>query len=292
MDLLELLRKRGIDGDVDVDFLREALRVLVDGIMDEWQPASVALATPDAAPRRAVVVRHFPSPQLPTRRPRLSLVQSVAEYGCTLNLPGSVITPTRFVADPAISRNPRPGSRHRQPSCRPRRSRCGSRSQKAIAASCNAFPASTAAAGSPAALAVSSRNAAHHNPDRGSGLAPATPAQGCCWGRQLAAARCSRAAAVIAAAAANSSRSRATSWSEGGPSSPDPRPASARLPYRTAALANCARVRVCAFRSSGMLAVVIGLLRAPSSFPNLMIFSPILPTDVNCLLIRHRNSPP
>ena len=32
MDLLELLRKRGIDGDVD--FLREALRVLVDGIMD------------------------------------------------------------------------------------------------------------------------------------------------------------------------------------------------------------------------------------------------------------------
>ncbi len=32
MDLLELLRKRGIDGDVDL--LREALRVLVDGIMD------------------------------------------------------------------------------------------------------------------------------------------------------------------------------------------------------------------------------------------------------------------
>ena len=98
--------------------------------------------------------------------------------------------------------------------------------------------------------------------------------------------------AVMASAAANSSRSRATSWSEGGPSSPDPRPASARLPYRTAALANCARVRACAFRSSGMLAVVIGLLRAPSSFPNLMIFSPILPTDVNYLLIRHRNCPP
>ena len=32
MDLLGLLRKRGMDGDVD--FLREALRVLVDGIMD------------------------------------------------------------------------------------------------------------------------------------------------------------------------------------------------------------------------------------------------------------------
>ena len=32
MDLLELLRKRGMDGDVD--FLREALRVMVDGIME------------------------------------------------------------------------------------------------------------------------------------------------------------------------------------------------------------------------------------------------------------------
>ena len=91
---------------------------------------------------------------------------------------------------------------------------------------------------SPAALAVSSRNAAHHNPDNGSGLAPATPAHDCRCGCQLAAARCSRAAAVMAAAAANSSRSSATSWSEGGPSSPDPRPANAHLPYRTAALAN------------------------------------------------------
>ena len=32
MDLLGLLRERGSDGDVD--FLREALRVLVEGIMD------------------------------------------------------------------------------------------------------------------------------------------------------------------------------------------------------------------------------------------------------------------
>ena len=32
MDLLDLLRKRGVDGDVD--FLREALRVLMDAIMD------------------------------------------------------------------------------------------------------------------------------------------------------------------------------------------------------------------------------------------------------------------
>ena len=32
MDLLEILRKRGVNGDVD--FLREALRVLMDAIMD------------------------------------------------------------------------------------------------------------------------------------------------------------------------------------------------------------------------------------------------------------------
>ena len=32
MDLLELLHKRGVDGDAD--FLREALRVLMDAIMD------------------------------------------------------------------------------------------------------------------------------------------------------------------------------------------------------------------------------------------------------------------
>ena len=31
MDLLELLRKRGMDGDMD--FLREALRALVEGII-------------------------------------------------------------------------------------------------------------------------------------------------------------------------------------------------------------------------------------------------------------------
>ena len=39
MDLLGLLRKRGMDGDVD--FLREALRVLVDGIMDAEVSAQI-----------------------------------------------------------------------------------------------------------------------------------------------------------------------------------------------------------------------------------------------------------
>ena len=64
-------------------------------------------------------------------------------------------------------------------------------------------------------------------------------------------------AAVIVSAAANSSLSRAASCSEGGPPSPDSRRASARLPYLTAARDNRARARACAFRSSGMLAVLI-----------------------------------
>ena len=64
MDLLDLLRKRGMDGDVD--FLREALRVLVDGIMDaevsaqigaqhrerspEWVTTATATATAPGTP--------------------------------------------------------------------------------------------------------------------------------------------------------------------------------------------------------------------------------------------------
>ena len=44
MDLLELLRKRGMDGDVD--FLREALRVLVDGIMDAEVSAQIGADVP------------------------------------------------------------------------------------------------------------------------------------------------------------------------------------------------------------------------------------------------------
>ena len=50
MDLLELLRKRGIDGDVD--FLREALRVLVDGIMDAEVSAQIGAQHGELSPER------------------------------------------------------------------------------------------------------------------------------------------------------------------------------------------------------------------------------------------------
>ena len=50
MDLLELLRKRGMDGDVDV--LREALRVLVDGIMDAEVSAQIGAQHGERSPER------------------------------------------------------------------------------------------------------------------------------------------------------------------------------------------------------------------------------------------------
>ena len=49
MYLLELLRKRGVDGNVD--FLREALRVLFEGIMDaEGSQLGSALVMVNAVP--------------------------------------------------------------------------------------------------------------------------------------------------------------------------------------------------------------------------------------------------
>ena len=50
MDLLELLRKRGMDGDVDL--LREALRVLVDGIMDAEVSAQIRAQHGERSPER------------------------------------------------------------------------------------------------------------------------------------------------------------------------------------------------------------------------------------------------
>ena len=50
MDFLELLRKRGMDGDVD--FLREAPRVLVDGIMDAEVSAQIGAQHGERSPER------------------------------------------------------------------------------------------------------------------------------------------------------------------------------------------------------------------------------------------------
>ena len=50
MDLMELLRKRGMDGDVD--FLREALRVVVDGIMGAEVSAQIGAQHDERDPER------------------------------------------------------------------------------------------------------------------------------------------------------------------------------------------------------------------------------------------------
>ena len=50
MDLLKLLRKSGVDGDVD--FLREALRVLMDAIMDAEVSARIGAEHGERSPNR------------------------------------------------------------------------------------------------------------------------------------------------------------------------------------------------------------------------------------------------
>ena len=50
IDLLELLRKRGVDGDVD--FLREALRVLTDALMDAEVTARIGAERGERSPDR------------------------------------------------------------------------------------------------------------------------------------------------------------------------------------------------------------------------------------------------
>lgn len=50
MDLLELLRKRGVDGDVD--FLREALQVLVEGIMEAEVATQIGAEHSERSPER------------------------------------------------------------------------------------------------------------------------------------------------------------------------------------------------------------------------------------------------
>ena len=61
MDLLELLRKRGMDGDVDL--LREALRVLVDGIMDAEVSAQIGAEHGERSPAGHLPQR-LPQPHL------------------------------------------------------------------------------------------------------------------------------------------------------------------------------------------------------------------------------------
>ena len=60
IDLLELLHKRGVDGDVD--FLREALRVLTDALMDAEVTARIGAECGERSPDRFDVPQRLPLP--------------------------------------------------------------------------------------------------------------------------------------------------------------------------------------------------------------------------------------
>ena len=65
MDLLELLRKRGIDGDVD--FLLEALRVVADAVMDADVSAKIGAEHGERSPDRQTYRNGYRSRQWDTR---------------------------------------------------------------------------------------------------------------------------------------------------------------------------------------------------------------------------------
>ena len=65
MDLLELLRKRSVDGDVD--FLQEALRVLMNAIMDAEVTARIGAARGERIPDRLTYRNGYRSRQWDTR---------------------------------------------------------------------------------------------------------------------------------------------------------------------------------------------------------------------------------
>ena len=65
MDLLELLRKRGMDGDVD--FLREALGVLVDGLMDAEASVKAGAGYGERSPERVTQRNRYRSRNWDTR---------------------------------------------------------------------------------------------------------------------------------------------------------------------------------------------------------------------------------
>ena len=79
MDLLELLRKGGMDGDVD--FLRKALRVLVDGIMDAEVSARTGAEYGERSPERVTQLNGYRSRAWDTRVGTMELHYPEASRG-------------------------------------------------------------------------------------------------------------------------------------------------------------------------------------------------------------------
>ena len=81
MDLLELLRKGGMDGDVD--FLREALRVLVEGIMDAEVSSRIGAEYGERSPERVTQRNGYRSRAWDTRVGRWICTSRSFERGAT-----------------------------------------------------------------------------------------------------------------------------------------------------------------------------------------------------------------
>ena len=79
MDLLELLRKGGMDGDVD--FLREALRVLVEGIMDAEVSSRIGAEYGERSPERVTQRNGYRSRAWDTRVGTMELHIPKAQRG-------------------------------------------------------------------------------------------------------------------------------------------------------------------------------------------------------------------
>ena len=81
MDLLELLRKRGMYGDVD--FLREALKVLVEGIMDAEVSARIGAEYGERSPERVTQRNGYRSRGWDTRVGTMELhIPKLGEGSC------------------------------------------------------------------------------------------------------------------------------------------------------------------------------------------------------------------
>ena len=96
MDLLGLLRERGSDGDVD--FLREALRVLVEGIMDAEVSARIGAEYGERSPERVTQRNGYRSRAWDTRVGTMELrIPKLREAGRIVNV--SVVVATAVNAE-------------------------------------------------------------------------------------------------------------------------------------------------------------------------------------------------
>ena len=117
MDLLELLRKRGMDGDVDL--LREALRILVDGIMDAEVSAQIGAQHGERSP----------AGHLPQRLPQPHLGHPGRHHGVAHSqAAGRQLLPQP--AGTAAAQRESPAGRHPASLCRRRVHSAGGRSDQ------------------------------------------------------------------------------------------------------------------------------------------------------------------